>query len=145
MEHGYLKLKPGATGESSYLKDIDWEHTRAYTFGLAGVYINQRGREAQGIVAAGAEATALKRELAAKLSGLRDEERDRVAIRTAWPSESLYTGPYLDAAPDLIIGFADGYRASWDAAVGKVTGAVFSDNLKAWSGDHCIDPHLVSA
>ena len=39
-----------------------------------------------------------KKELAAKLSGLRDEERDRVAIRTAWPSESLYTGPYLDAA-----------------------------------------------
>jgi predicted AlkP superfamily phosphohydrolase/phosphomutase len=55
----------------------------------------------------------------------------------------LYTGPYLDAAPDLIIGFADGYRASWDAAVGKVTGTVFTDNLKAWSGDHCIDPHLV--
>ena len=78
----------------------------------------------------GAEASALKRELAAKLSGLRDEERDRVAIRQAWPSESLYTGPYLDAAPDLIVGFADGYRASWDAAVGKVTGAVFSDNLQ---------------
>jgi predicted AlkP superfamily phosphohydrolase/phosphomutase len=142
LHHGYLKLKAGASG-SSYLKDIDWEHTRAYTFGLAGVYINQRGREAQGIVAAGAEATALKRELASKLSGLRDEERDRVAIRTAWPSDSLYTGPYLDAAPDLIIGFADGYRASWDAAVGKVTGSVFSNNEKAWSGDHCIDPHLV--
>jgi predicted AlkP superfamily phosphohydrolase/phosphomutase len=95
------------------------------------VYINEQGREAQGIVRPGAEASALKRELAAKLSGLRDEARDRVAIRQAWPSESLYTGPYLDAAPDLIIGFADGYRASWDAAVGKVTGAVFTDNLKA--------------
>ncbi|MCU1235945.1 MAG: type phosphodiesterase/nucleotide pyrophosphatase [Candidatus Solibacter sp.] len=143
LKNGYLTLKPGTTGESSYLKDIDWEHTRAYTFGLAGVYINQQGREAQGIVKPGAEASALKKELAAKLSGLRDEERDRLAIRTAWPSESLYTGPYLDAAPDLIIGFADGYRASWDAAVGKTTGKVFTDNLKAWSGDHCIDPHLV--
>jgi predicted AlkP superfamily phosphohydrolase/phosphomutase len=143
LQNGYLTLKPGASGESSYLKDIDWERTRAYTFGLAGVYINEQGREAQGIVRPGAEASALKRELAAKLSGLRDEARDRVAIRQAWPSESLYTGPYLDAAPDLIIGFADGYRASWDAAVGKVTGAVFTDNLKAWSGDHCIDPHLV--
>jgi len=107
------------------------------------VYLNVRGREAQGIVPPGAEASALKRELAAKLSGLRDEARDRVAIREAWPSESLYTGPYLDAAPDLIIGFADGYRASWDAAVGKVAGPVFTDNLKAWSGDHCIDPHVV--
>lgn len=142
LRNGYLTLKPDATG-ASYLKDIDWEKTRAYTFGLAGVYINEQGRESQGIVKSGAEALALKRELAAKLSGLRDEERDRVAIRQAWTSESLYTGPYLDAAPDLIIGFADGYRASWDAAVGKVTGSVFSDNLKAWSGDHCIDPHLV--
>ena len=97
-------------------------HTRAYTFGLGeGIYLNLRqGREAKGIVEPGAAASALKRELAAKLSGLRDEERDRVAIRQAWPSESLYTGPYLDAAPDLILGFADGYRASWDAAVGKV-------------------------
>jgi predicted AlkP superfamily phosphohydrolase/phosphomutase len=143
LENGYLKLKEGATGESSYLKDIDWEHTRAYTFGLAGVYINEQGRESQGIVKPGSEAAALKRELAAKLSGLRDEERDRLGIRQAWPSDSLYTGPYLDAAPDLIIGFADGYRASWDVAVGKVTGSVFSDNTKAWSGDHCIDPHLV--
>ena len=143
LQHGYLALKPGASGEGSYLKDIDWERTRAYTFGLAGVYINQRGREAQGIVQPGAEASALKREIAAKLTGLRDEARDRVAIRQAWPSESLYTGPYLDAAPDLIIGFADGYRASWDAAVGKVTANVFTDNLKAWSGDHCVDPNLV--
>jgi len=143
LQNGYLALKDGATGERQYLKDIDWSRTRAYTFGLAGIYINQKGREALGIVAPGAEATALKREIAAKLDGLRDHHRDRVAIRKAWPSESVYTGPYLDAAPDLIVGYADGYRASWDAAVGKVTANVFSDNEKAWSGDHCVDPLLV--
>ena len=27
--------------------------------------------------------------------------------------------------------------------MGKVTGRCSTDNLKAWSGDHCIDPHLV--
>jgi bisphosphoglycerate-independent phosphoglycerate mutase (AlkP superfamily) len=27
--------------------------------------------------------------------------------------------------------------------MGKVTSQVFEDNLKAWSGDHCIDPRLV--
>jgi predicted AlkP superfamily phosphohydrolase/phosphomutase len=142
LENGYLFLKEGDGGRD-YLQSIDWSRTRAYTFGLAGVYINQRGREAHGIVAAGAESDALKRELAAKLSGLRDDERGRVAIRTAWPSDTLYRGPYLEAAPDLIIGYADGYRASWDAAVGKVSAAVIEDNRKAWSGDHCVDPHLV--
>ena len=141
-DNGYLFLKPGCTGEKGYLREIDWSRTRAYTFGLAGVYINQKGREAQGIVTK-EEAAALKKELAAKLSGLRDEERDRLAVRKAWTSDSLYTGPYLSAAPDVIMGFADGYRASWDAAVGKITKQVFSDNTKAWSGDHCIDPHLV--
>jgi predicted AlkP superfamily phosphohydrolase/phosphomutase len=107
------------------------------------LYLNVKGRESQGIVEPGAQATALKREIAAKLSGLRDEERDRVAIRKAWASDALYKGPYLDAAPDVIVGYADGYRASWDAAVGKVAQGPFSDNRKAWSGDHCIDPHLV--
>ena len=142
LENGYLALKEGASGRSSYLKDIDWSRTRAYTFGLAGLYINQKGREAEGIVPR-AEAGALKRELAARLSGLRDEQRTRPAVRQAWPSDSLYTGPYLDAAPDVIVGYADGYRASWDSAVGRVTAHVFTDNEKAWSGDHCVDPNLV--
>jgi hypothetical protein len=41
------------------------------------------------------------------------------------------------------VGYARGYRASWDAALGKVSPHVFEDNLKAWSGDHCVDPSLV--
>ena len=142
LENGYLALKEGASGKSSYLKDIDWSRTRAYTFGLAGVYINRKGREAEGIVLP-AESAALKHELAARLSGLYDHERARPAVSQAWPSDLLYTGPYLDAAPDVIVGYADGYRASWDCAVGKVTAHVFVDNQKAWSGDHCVDPHLV--
>ena len=56
---------------------------------------------------------------------------------------ALYTGPYLENAPDLIIGYNAGYRTSWDCATGVVAGPVFEDNVKAWSGDHCIDPRLV--
>jgi predicted AlkP superfamily phosphohydrolase/phosphomutase len=141
LEHGYLALKPGAAGRK-YLKDIDWSRTRAYAIGLAGLYINKRGRESQGIVEP-RDAPALEKELAAKLTGLRDEPLDRLAIREAWPARTLYNGPYLDAAPDVIVGYADGYRPSWDAAVGKVSQQVFEDNLKAWSGDHCVDPRLV--
>jgi predicted AlkP superfamily phosphohydrolase/phosphomutase len=142
LENGYLTLKDHATGESNYLKDIDWSRTQAYTFGLAGLYVNQKGREAEGIVDA-RDAATLKREIAAKLTGMRDPARNRVAIRQAWVSDALYSGPYLDAAPDVIVGYENGYRASWDAAVGKVSSEVFEDNLKAWSGDHCVDPRLV--
>jgi len=41
------------------------------------------------------------------------------------------------------VGYNAGYRISWDGATGVVAGPVFSDNTKAWSGDHCIDPRLV--
>ena len=83
----------------------------------------------------------LKAELIAKLSGLKDEET--VAIRQVYEASAIYRGPYIDAAPDMLVGYARCYRTSWDAALGKVTGRVFEDNLKAWSGDHCVDPTLV--
>jgi predicted AlkP superfamily phosphohydrolase/phosphomutase len=142
LQNGYLALKDGADLGTPYLKGVDWSRTRAYTFGLTGVYLNQQGREAQGIVAK-SDAAALKREISDKLSGLRDDALDQLAIQQAWPKESVYQGPYMDVAPDIVIGYANGYRSSWDAALGKVTAEVFQDNLKAWSGDHCVDPALV--
>jgi predicted AlkP superfamily phosphohydrolase/phosphomutase len=137
---GYLTLTGDRDESGEYFDGIDWDRTRAYTFGLGGLYLNLRGREAQGTVAP-EDADSLKQELIAKLSGLQDEET--VAILEAYQASVIYKGPYLGGAPDLIVGYADGYRASWDAAVGKVTAHVFEDNNKAWSGDHCVDPHLV--
>jgi hypothetical protein len=60
-----------------------------------------------------------------------------------YQASDIYNGPYLGAAPDLIVGYAAGYRASWDAATGRVTSTVLEDNQKAWCGDHCVDPPLV--
>jgi predicted AlkP superfamily phosphohydrolase/phosphomutase len=139
LKEGYLVLA-GESGE--YFEGIDWGRTRAYTFGLGGLYLNLRGREALGIVGEG-EAAGLRREIAARLTGLRDEETSDLAIVRAYETAEIYRGPYLGAAPDLIVGYADGYRASWDAAVGKVAARVFDDNAKAWCGDHCVDPALV--
>lgn len=142
-DNGYLALQPGYRGDGAYLRGIDWSRTRAYTFGLAGVYVNQKGRESNGIVERGAETVELCRELTEKLRGLRDPVDETVAIQQVYTAGKIYRGPYLDAAPDLIVGFSDGYRSSWDAALGKTSEAVFTDNTKAWSGDHCIDPLLV--
>ncbi len=142
-DNGYLALENGATESGRYFKGVDWSRTRAYTLGLGGLYLNLKGRESSGIVKPGAEADALKKELVEKLSGMRDEEKNETGIRTAWASSDLYKGPYLAEAPDLIIGYNDGYRTSWDAAVGIVSAAVFEDNCKAWSGDHSVDPLLV--
>ena len=140
--NGYLALKDGAAESKPGFAGVDWSRTKAYALGLSGLYLNVKGRESGGIVPP-REAAALEDELARQLSGLRDEERDAVAIREAYPTRALYKGPYLDAAPDLILGYADGYRTSWDAATGKVGAHVIEDNLRPWCGDHSIDPPLV--
>jgi len=143
LANGYLALKPGTEGRAEWLRDVDWSQTRAYALGLAGLYLNVKGREAQGIVAPGEEAQRLKDELIARISGLRDEERSYVGIRELFDTAKLYHGPYLREAPDLLVGFNEGYRTSWDCATGMACGPVFEDNVKAWSGDHIVDPRLV--
>ena len=142
--NGYLKLKEGATySDKTYLADIDWSGTKAYGLGLAGIFINQKGRESEGIVAPGKETKELVKTLCAKFTGLRDLENNEVAVEQAVAREDVYKGPYVDAAPDIIMGYNVGYRVSWESAVGKCGKEVFSDNKKAWSGDHCIHPDLV--
>ncbi len=142
LREGYLFLSAGAAEGGAYLEGIDWSRTRAYTFGLSGLYLNLRGREARGVVAP-EDAPALRAELIAKLTNLLDEETGEIAIQHLYDAEAIYHGPYRDAAPDLVAGYAPGYRASWSAAVGTVTKAVFEDNVKCWSGDHCVDPSVV--
>jgi predicted AlkP superfamily phosphohydrolase/phosphomutase len=141
-QNGYLALEEGATEGGEYFSGVDWSRTTAYTLGLGGLYLNLRGRESNGTVAP-EKADELKSELVAGLAGLLDTERNAVAIRNVYASSDVYQGPYTGAAPDLIIGYADGYRASWDAASGRVTASVFEDNVKPWCGDHCVDPALV--
>jgi predicted AlkP superfamily phosphohydrolase/phosphomutase len=140
---GYLTLADGADGGSEWLRGVDWSRTRAYSLGLTGMYLNLRGREQAGLVSPGAEAEALKLEIATKLNGLVDTETGDIGIREVFDPVSLYTGPYLDNGPDLLIGYNSGYRCSWDSATGVVAGPVFEDNVKPWSGDHCLDPRLV--
>jgi predicted AlkP superfamily phosphohydrolase/phosphomutase len=140
-QHGYLTLKPDAEA-GSFFEGVDWSKTRAYALGLSGMYMNMKGREAQGIVARGAESESLRREIIEMLTALR-EETGEAPIRTVYATSDLYRGPYLDAAPDMLVGYHKGYRVSWDCAVGKVTKHVLEDNTKAWSGDHCVDPVLV--
>jgi predicted AlkP superfamily phosphohydrolase/phosphomutase len=142
LAQGYLVLQPDRNGTAEWLRDVDWARTRAYALGLTGIFLNLRGREGAGIVAP-ADAEALRREIRDRLEGLVDADTGEIAVREAFDPAALATGPYLERAPDLIVGYNRGYRASWDGATGVVAGPVFSDNTRPWSGDHCIDPRLV--
>nr|NIR49909.1 nucleotide pyrophosphatase [candidate division KSB1 bacterium]NIR68388.1 nucleotide pyrophosphatase [candidate division KSB1 bacterium]NIS25332.1 nucleotide pyrophosphatase [candidate division KSB1 bacterium]NIT72243.1 nucleotide pyrophosphatase [candidate division KSB1 bacterium]NIU26051.1 nucleotide pyrophosphatase [candidate division KSB1 bacterium] len=139
----YLTLKEGKTGSGEYFQDVDWEKTKAYAFGLAGIYINLKGREKKGVVEPGEEYDQLKQELIERLSGFKDPKTGDVAITELFDSRRIYNGPYVGQGPDLISGYNIGYRISWNGATGVVNDDIFEDNVKAWSGDHCIDPRLV--
>jgi predicted AlkP superfamily phosphohydrolase/phosphomutase len=132
---------PGA-GACDLLRGVDWSRTKAYALGLSGVFLNLEGREAQGIVKP-ADATPLKTAISRALCGLPDPERGEVAIRNVKAREDVYRGQYVGDAPDLLVQFARGYRVSWSTSLGGVSETVFADNVRAWSGDHIIDPALV--
>jgi predicted AlkP superfamily phosphohydrolase/phosphomutase len=138
----YCAPGEGTSAIGEYLSGVDWSKTKVYQLGLSGIYINRKGREAQGIVTSD-EYRAIKKELKEKLEGLRDPDTGEVVITSVYDAEEVMDGPYAGNAPDLIIGYNVGYRASWDAAVGKSSVSVVEDNVKSWSGDHCIDYRLV--
>jgi predicted AlkP superfamily phosphohydrolase/phosphomutase len=139
---GYLVCKNGA-GSREMFKDVDWSKTHAYALGLSGIYLNLKGREAQGIVEPGEEAKRLRKEICEKLTGLKDPQTGEMAILRAYDVYEHLSGPYRENSPDVIVGYNDGYRMDWEGTLGEVNDRVFSDNTKSWSGDHCIDPQLV--
>lgn len=141
--NGYLNLKDGKKESDEWFKDVDWEKTRAYGLGLGGIYINRKGRESKGIINSGNDEKALKEELIEKLNSLKDEENNETAVNKVFDRDELPVGPYKENCPDLIVGYNEGYRVSWDSVTGKVNTVSFEDNQKAWSGDHCIDPRIV--
>jgi predicted AlkP superfamily phosphohydrolase/phosphomutase len=141
-ENGYLVVDDTRRHEE-HLAGVDWSKTRAFALGLTGIFINIKDKYAQGIVNADGEADELRKEIAARLASLVDEQTGAKAVRRAYVAQNAYRGPYKDQAPDVIVGYERGYRVSWEAAIGKTTRQVFHDNTKAWSGDHCVDPSVV--
>jgi predicted AlkP superfamily phosphohydrolase/phosphomutase len=144
QNQGLLVLRPGVRpGEAGELFGaVDWDRTRAYALGLGGIYLNLRGREERGIVAA-EEAADVATAIVDGLTGLVDETRGEIAVRSVACREDVYSGPFAGESPDLVVLFNRSYRVSWPTALGGVPAGLFEDNVKRWSGDHIIDPALV--
>ncbi len=138
-ENGYLALRgAGSDTNTRTLADIDWQHTKAYALGLNGLYLNMAGREAHGIVHEGAERNALVEALANQLCAFRDPENGRVVFETVTPTRPAASN--WRVAPDMIAGYARGYRASWQTALGETPEDIIDENTDAWIADHCINP-----
>ncbi len=141
-ENGYIQIKASSDPESELgIADFDWSRTRAYALGINSLYLNVKGREKRGIVAA-EERAALLTEIEAKLLALRDANGEAVVDRV-YLTETYYPGADPQIAPDMLVGYARNYRGSWGTTLGGMPRELLEDNTDRWSGDHCIAQHLV--
>jgi predicted AlkP superfamily phosphohydrolase/phosphomutase len=138
--HGQEGAKKGLAdlfGRGKFWEGVDWSRTRAYAVGLGQIYFNLRGREGQGIVSTGAEYKALQDEIASKLVTLSDPDTGEPVMRSVYKRDDIYKGEYIQYAPDLQVGFNDGYRVGWQDTLGQINRTVVENNNRKWSGDHC--------
>ncbi len=145
VQNGYMTLKGVQAGDKkladlfgggTFWENVDWSHTRAYAMGIGQIYFNLRGRESQGIVSPGAEATALADELSKKLLTMTDPEDGTPIIRNVYKRDDIYSGPYLENAAELQVGMNDGYRVSWQTTLGGSPPGIVYKNDRKWSADH---------
>ncbi len=124
-------------GRGQFWEGVDWSRTRVYAVGLGQIYFNLKGREGRGIVSPGTEYDALQQEIASTLVTLKDPDDGARVFRSVYKRDEIYKGEFLGNAPDLQVGFNDGYRVGWQDTMGGVQRTVVENNNRKWSGDHC--------
>jgi predicted AlkP superfamily phosphohydrolase/phosphomutase len=138
MEQGYLT--PKAEGANGF-RDIDWPKSQAYALGLNSVYLNMVGREGKGVVQPG-EKDALLEKMRAALLDWRSPEGNTI-VQSVQTNAEAFDGPLASYGPDLVIGYAPGYRASQETGLGAWGDSTLEVNLDHWGADHCIAPEAV--
>src|SRR5690606_8244503 len=137
-------LKPGAEDkDEAAVEDIDWSRTKAYAFGINGIYVNQQFRERDGIVAEGEETELVLNQVREGLLALRDPENGQPVVHNFVEPRREYSEDNLASAPDLIVGYHAGFRGSWQTALGATPRVLIEDNRDEWRGDHCIAADFV--
>lgn len=138
-QNGYLAIKGQADPataftDTKYLEAFDWTKTRAYALGLGMIFLNLKGREGQGTVDPAA-APALIEEIKGKLLALTDPQTGEKVF------SAIYTnvdpkGVAVEDAPDLQLGYAEGYQTAKASAAGAAPKDLFAPNRDKWSGEH---------
>ncbi len=141
-ERGYLVMKEGKRTGYTVTQDIDWSKTKAFGLGFNGLYLNVKGREAQGSVDP-SEVDAVIAQLKKDLEAYRDPKTGDRVVKEVFRATDAYSGPRVAEGPDLLVGYDKGYGASDESTLGEVTEEVIADNTSRWSGNHLMDPSVV--
>ena len=105
-----FRLKTIPVGTVWFLKNIDWDKTKAVMMSMAGksIRLNVRNRDPLGAVNAD-EVVGLIENLKSDLLNLRDPNTGEKVITKVWRGTEAYSGEYAIYAPDLILETAPGY------------------------------------
>ncbi|MCJ7537142.1 MAG: alkaline phosphatase family protein [Anaerolineales bacterium] len=139
IENGYLVSRDEL--DSGKFKDVNWQSSQAYGLGLNSIYLNLVGREGQGIVE-NHQVDSLTNQIRDKLLEWKDRDGKRVVNSVPSNAEAL-SGPLAKYGPDLIVGYAPGFRASPQTGLGEWEKTSMEVNQDHWGADHCIDPKAV--
>jgi predicted AlkP superfamily phosphohydrolase/phosphomutase len=137
LDNKYLCMKNGGDD----LRGVDWGNTKAYAVGLNSIYLNVAGREGQGKVQP-QEIEGLLAEIKGKLVDWKDANEAAIIQKIRLKHET-YNGPFTRFGPDLVVGYASGYRASAETGLGKIPAAMLEPNTEHWGADHCMDADIV--
>jgi predicted AlkP superfamily phosphohydrolase/phosphomutase len=91
---------------STRFSGIAWEKTIAFSEDLnyfPTIHINLCGREPKGTVSPGREYNNICEKIIDKILSWKDLETGVSIVRQAWRREEVYTGPYVELAPDIIL------------------------------------------
>jgi predicted AlkP superfamily phosphohydrolase/phosphomutase len=97
------------SGIQTYLadSDIDWTNTSAFSRGKEGdIFINLKGRDPKGIIEP-EKYDYVRDQIIEKLSALINPSTGKRVVSKIYKREELYTGPYVEFAPDLLIEWVD--------------------------------------
>jgi len=123
--------------DSSLWQDsVDWARTSARAMGAGRIYLNVRGRDPRGVVEPGAPYDALVARLRERLETLTDPISGRRVVARVRTAAEAYSGPLTQDAPDLVVTFSPGYRASFDSMLGGMAAAAIAPNTERWSAEH---------
>lgn len=143
VQEGFTAVsRPDRMHEMDFYQHVDWQRTKAYALGINGIYLNLRGRERRGTIS-GSEARLIKKDLIKRLEQVIDPKTGKRVVSRAFDAEQIYSGPYVGLAPDILVGYADGYRISDEAILGGFPQEIVRDRTNLWASDHCMDPAVV--
>ena len=117
--------------------------TQAYAIGLNSIYLNMAGREGKGSVSPD-DREAVANRLRDGLLQWRDE-RGRQVVGHVWHQHEAFDGPLASYGPDLVIGYAPGFRGSAQTGLGEWETQPLEPNRAHWGADPSTDVTSVPA